>query len=121
MPFWHGIFSLGAVAGALAGALAASLGLPVAWQLPVVSLVLAVAMWLATRLYIPDAGMHPGTPEPVDEPIFDEPQVIASDQGALSALRKSSISGSSSCLDSSICDRGRRGSGQRLARLDACG
>ncbi|MGC2578292.1 MAG: MFS transporter, partial [Terrimicrobiaceae bacterium] len=28
MPFWHGIFSLGAVAGALAGALAASLGLP---------------------------------------------------------------------------------------------
>ena len=35
--------------------------------------------------------MHPGTPEPVDEPIFDEPQVIASDQGALSALRKSSI------------------------------
>ena len=91
MPFWHGIFSLGAVAGALAGALAASLGLPVAWQLPVVSLILAVAMWLATGLYIPDAGMHPATQEPIDEPIFDEPQVIASDQGALAALRRSSI------------------------------
>ncbi|MGA7392291.1 MAG: MFS transporter, partial [Terrimicrobiaceae bacterium] len=91
MPFWHGIFSLGAVAGALAGALAASLGLPVAWQLPVVSLILAVAMWLATGLYIPDAGLHPANQEPIDEPIFDEPQVIASDQGALSALRLPSI------------------------------
>jgi MFS family permease len=80
MPFWHGIFSLGAVAGALAGALAASLGLPVAWQLPVVSLILAVAMWLATGLYIPDAGLHPANQEPIDRPIFDEPQVIASDQ-----------------------------------------
>jgi MFS family permease len=91
MPFWHGIFSLGAVAGALAGALAASLGLPVAWQLPVVSLILAVAMWLATGLYIPDAGLHPANQEPIDEPIFDEPQVIASDQGALAALRLPSI------------------------------
>ena len=37
MPYWHGLFSFGAVAGALAGALAASLGLPLAWQLPGVS------------------------------------------------------------------------------------
>jgi MFS family permease len=92
MPSWHGIFSLGAVAGALAGAFAASLGLPIAWQLPVVSIVLALAMFLATVRYIPDVGAHPAaTQEPIDEPMFDEPQVIASDQGALAALRRSSI------------------------------
>jgi hypothetical protein len=48
-------------------------------------------MWLATGLYIPDAGLHPANQEPIDEPIFDEPQVIASDQGALAALRLPSI------------------------------
>ena len=43
MPFWHGLFSFGGVAGALAGALAASLGLPLSWQLSTVSLLLLVA------------------------------------------------------------------------------
>ena len=93
MPYWHGLFSFGAVAGALAGALAASLGLPLAWQLPVVSVALAVAMWFATACYLPDAGLHPAaTQEPIDEPIFDEPQVLASDHAAIAALRRSPIS-----------------------------
>ncbi len=92
MPYWHGLFSLGAVAGALAGALAASLGLPLGWQLLGVSAVLAVAMWFATTYYLPDAGLHPASAEePLDEPIFDEPQVVASDRGLFAALRRSSI------------------------------
>ena len=74
-------FSFGAVAGALAGALASSLGLPLAWQLPGVSVLLMVAMWLATARYIPDAGLHPAGPqEQLDEPIFNEPQLLASDR-----------------------------------------
>jgi MFS family permease len=81
MPYWHGLFSLGAVSGALAGALAASIGLPIAWQLPGVSVVLLVAMWSATTRYIPDAGLHSSAgAEPTEEPIFDEPQVLASDR-----------------------------------------
>jgi MFS family permease len=92
MPYWHGLFSLGAVVGALAGALAASLGLPLAWQLPAVSAALSVAMWFATTRYLPDAGLHPAsTEEPLDEPLFDEPQVVASDRGLFAAFRQSSI------------------------------
>jgi MFS family permease len=92
MPYWHGLFSLGAVSGALAGALAASVGLPIAWQLLGVSVVLMVAMWLATTRYIPDAGLHPSTrPEPVEEPIFDEPQAFASDRSAAGQLRRSAL------------------------------
>jgi len=38
-----------------------------------------VAMWFATTRYIPDAGLHPSAgSEAVEEPIFDEPQVLAS-------------------------------------------
>jgi MFS family permease len=79
MPYWHGLFSLGAVSGALAGALAASLGLPIAWQLPGVSLVLIIVMsWAATR-YIPEHGAHDDADfDQAGEPIFDEPQVLAS-------------------------------------------
>ena len=34
---------------------------------------------LATTRYIPDAGLHPSTrSESVEEPIFDEPQMLAS-------------------------------------------
>jgi MFS family permease len=89
MPYWHGLFSLGAVAGALAGALAASVGLPLAWQLPAVSAALTLAMWFATAHYLPDAGLHPtGSQEPIEEPIFDEPQVLAHDSKAISALRR---------------------------------
>ena len=52
MPYWHGLFSVGAVGGAFAGALAASIGVPITWQLLTVSGVLMVAMWLAaTPLY----------------------------------------------------------------------
>jgi MFS family permease len=92
MPYWHGLFSLGAVAGALAGALAASLGLPLAWQLLGVSVILMMAMWLATVRYIPDAGLHPSaTQEQLEEPIFDEPQVLASDRRPVAELQKSAI------------------------------
>ena len=59
MPYWHRLFSVGAVSGALAGAFAASVGLPIAWQLLSVSGFFAVAMCLATTRFIPDAGLHP--------------------------------------------------------------
>lgn len=89
MPYWHGLFSLGAVAGALAGALAASLGVPLAWQLPAVSALLTAAMWYATAQYLPDAGLHPASAqEKMDESIFDEPQVLACDSKAMTAVRR---------------------------------
>lgn len=92
MPYWHGLFSLGAVAGAMAGALAASVGLSLAWQLPVVSIVLMVAMWWATAFYIPDAGLHSGVrEEQPEEPVFDEPQVLATERQAVPAPQGSSI------------------------------
>ena len=92
MPYWHGLFSLGAVSGALAGALAASIGLPIAWQLPGVSVVLMVAMWLATTRYIPDAGLHSSaSSEPIEEPIFDEPQVLALDRSPRGQLGRTAL------------------------------
>jgi MFS family permease len=92
MPYWHGLFSLGAVSGALAGALAASIGLPIAWQLPGVSVVLMVAMWLATTRYIPDAGLHSSaSSEPIEEPIFDEPQVLALDRSPRGQLERTAL------------------------------
>ena len=92
MPYWHGLFSLGAVSGALAGALAASIGLPIAWQLPGVSVVLMVAMWLATTRYIPDAGLHSSaSSEPIEEPIFDEPQVLALDRSPRGQLGRTEL------------------------------
>jgi MFS family permease len=79
MPYWHGLFSVGAMSGALAGAFAASIGLPIGWQFLGVSGFLAVAMCFATARFIPDAGLHPGPgSEPIEEPIFDEPQALAS-------------------------------------------
>lgn len=92
MPYWHGLFSLGAVAGAMAGALAASVGLSLAWQLPVVSFVLMVAMWWATAFYVADAGLHSGVrEEQPEEPVFDEPQVLATERQAVPAPQGSSI------------------------------
>ena len=92
MPFWHGLFSLGAVSGALAGALAASTGLPIAWQLPGVSMLWMVALWWAITRYIPDAGLHPSArSEQVEEPIFDEPQVLASDRSPANQLWRSAV------------------------------
>ena len=83
MPFWHGLFSVGGVAGAMAGALAASLGLPLSWQLSTVSLLLLVAMWLATGFYVPDAKSHPAANKAQqEEPIFDEPQLLACERTA---------------------------------------
>jgi MFS family permease len=92
MPFWHGLFSLGAMSGALAGALAASTGLPIAWQLPGVSMLLMVALWWAITRYIPDAGLHPSArSEQVEEPIFDELQVLASDRSPANQLWRSAV------------------------------
>jgi MFS family permease len=92
MPHWHGLFSVGAVAGALAGAFAASVGLLIAWQLLSVSGVLAVAMCLATTRFIPDAGLHSSAePESVKEPIFDEPQALASARSAAGQRRRSTL------------------------------
>jgi MFS family permease len=54
MPYWHGVFSIGAVSGALCGWLSAWVGLPLSWQLPTVSMVLMVVMGLATTHYLPD-------------------------------------------------------------------
>jgi MFS family permease len=90
MPFWHGLFSLGGVAGAMAGALAASLGLALSWQLPIVSLALLVAMWLATAFYLPDAKLHlAATKTPQEEPIFDEPQVLACERPRVDKMQSS--------------------------------
>jgi MFS family permease len=92
MPYWHGLFSLGAVSRALAGALGASIGLPIAWQLPGVSVVLIIVMWLATTRYIPDAGLHSGTSsEAIEEPIFDEPQVLALDRSPRGQLGRRAL------------------------------
>ena len=92
MPYWHGLFSVGAVVGALAGAFAASLRLPIAWQLLGVSAVFAVAMGLATTRYLPDAGLHPSAgSEPVKEPIFDEPQALASAQSSARQPERSTL------------------------------
>jgi len=92
MPYWHGFFSVGAVSGALAGAFAASIGLPIAWQLLGVSGFLAVAMCLATTRFIPDAGLHSSAgSEPVEEPIFDEPQALASAPSQAGQRRRSAL------------------------------
>jgi predicted MFS family arabinose efflux permease len=92
MPYWHGLFSLGAVTGALSGAFAASLSLPIAWQLPGVSAALALAIGLATTRYLPDAGLHPSAAsELVEEPIFDEPQALASARPSADQPRRSAL------------------------------
>jgi MFS family permease len=92
MPYWHALFSLGAVSGALAGAFAASISLSLAWQFLGVSAVLMIAMWLANNRYIPDAGLHPAaTSEAIEEPIFDEPQAFASDRQAAAQSRRSGL------------------------------
>ena len=90
MPFWHGLFSVGGVAGAMAGALTASLGLPLSWQLSTVSLLLLVAMWLATAFYVPDAKLHPAASKAQqEEPIFDEPQLLACERPRIAETQSS--------------------------------
>ena len=79
MPFWHALYSFGAAAGALVGALAVSLHVSLAWQMAFVSVVVQIVIWSATRGFIPDDGAHHGDEDgTVEEPIFDEPQAIAS-------------------------------------------
>jgi MFS family permease len=92
MQYWHGLFSLGAVAGALAGALAATLGLPLGWQLPGVSAVLMVAMWFATTRYLPDATLRSTvTSSPLAEPIFDESQLLTSQPTPVVEVKRTTI------------------------------
>jgi MFS family permease len=92
MPYWHGLFSVGAVSGALAGAFAASIGLAIAWQLLGVSGVLTATMCLATTRFIPDAGLHPSAGSTaVEEPIFDEPQAFASARSPAGQRRRSAL------------------------------
>ena len=72
------------------GALAASLGLPLSWQLSTVSLLLLVAMWLATAFYVPDAKLHPAANRAQqEEPIFDEPQLLASERPRIAETQSS--------------------------------
>jgi MFS family permease len=52
MPYWHGIFSIGGVSGSLCGWFCAGVGVPLSWQLPMVSAVLMVVMGLATTHYL---------------------------------------------------------------------
>jgi MFS family permease len=54
MPYWHGIFSIGGVSGSLCGWFCAGVGVPLSWQLPMVSAVLLVVMGLATTHYLQD-------------------------------------------------------------------
>jgi predicted MFS family arabinose efflux permease len=79
MPLWHGLFSLGAVAGALAGALSASRQVPVTWQLPIISAAMLVPMWFATRGYLTKARCASPVALAIDEkPILGESQLYAS-------------------------------------------
>ena len=64
MPSWHGFFSVGGVIGALGGAGAAALGITLSWQLPVVSVLSMVVVIVATRPFLPDAGLHSPTEHP---------------------------------------------------------
>jgi MFS family permease len=59
MPYWHGIFSIGGVSGALCGWFCAMVGVPLSWQLPMVSAVLLVVMGLATTHYLQDRTRDP--------------------------------------------------------------
>jgi predicted MFS family arabinose efflux permease len=92
MPYWHGIFSIGAVAGALCGSLAASIGLPLAWHLPSVSLVLMVLMWIATTRYVHDGILHSSARGgALKAPIFGVPQALPSRNSTADPQRQPSF------------------------------
>ena len=57
MPRFHAGFSLGAVAGAGVGALAAAAGLPVAGHFLGAVTICALAVWILSRMYLPDGAM----------------------------------------------------------------
>jgi len=70
MPYWHGIFSIGGVAGSLCGWFCAGAGVPLSWQLPMVSAVLLVVMGLATTHYLQDRIRASSVPtKPSKEPV----------------------------------------------------
>ena len=51
-----------------------------------------IAMWLATTRYIPDASLHSSaSSEPIEEPIFDEPQVLALDRSPRGQLGRTAL------------------------------
>ena len=58
MPYWHGLFSIGAVVGAVAAAFAAFIKLAIGWQFLTVSALWAVVIHLATIRFIPDANLQ---------------------------------------------------------------
>jgi hypothetical protein len=73
-------------------AVAASVGLPIAWQLLGVSVVLILAMCLATTRYILDTGLQPSSGTVLrEELIFDEPQAVASDHSPNGQLRRQTL------------------------------
>ena len=92
MPYWHGIFSIGAVAGALCGSLAASIGLPLAWHLPSVSLVLLAIMWVATTRYVHDGIPHSSASEGALKPAsLDAPPSLPSSDSPTGLERQPSF------------------------------
>jgi len=66
MPRFHAGYSIGTVGGALLGAGLIAIGVPVTAQLTIVAVVVAVALLVAARAFLPDDA-HP-TPEPAAEP-----------------------------------------------------
>jgi predicted MFS family arabinose efflux permease len=78
MPRFHAGYSIGTVAGALLGSVIVALHVPVTAHLLVVALVVAVAVPLGVRPFLPD---HPTTPQ-------DEPDADARPAGALTAWRE---------------------------------
>lgn len=75
MPYWHGIFSVGAVSGSLCGWFCAGVGVPLSWQLPIVSAVLLVVMGIATTQYLQDRTLDSSVEvEPSNEPVDGGPQ-----------------------------------------------
>lgn len=54
MPLWHGLFSVGAVAGALIGAGAAALDIPLGWHLPLIAAIGWTATVLACTAFLPN-------------------------------------------------------------------
>lgn len=67
MPMWHGLFSLGAVAGALAGAAAARWQVPLGIQLPVVAALLWFAVQWGCAKFIAEDAIAAGVAAAPDE------------------------------------------------------
>ena len=77
MPFWHGLFSVGGVAGAMAGALAASLGLPLSGFTDSIASLAGGDVAGDSLLRAGRKIASGGKRAQQEEPIFDEPQLLA--------------------------------------------